>query len=77
MNSLDVFLIFAPFVKREELLEVFGENLFKKEELKDTYLELIGKKDIKPFECVGEIEECQEAARMAAEKWPETKKFQV
>lgn len=70
-----VFLIFAPFVKREELIEVFRENLFEKPELHDTFLELLGKKDIKPFECVGEIEECQEAMKIVSNRWPETKQF--
>ncbi|HSQ97830.1 MAG TPA: hypothetical protein VLL98_03880, partial [Rickettsiales bacterium] len=52
-----VFLIFAPFIKKEKLIEIFGENLLNDKKQLDGYLELVGLSKIKPFECVGEIEE--------------------
>lgn len=59
-----VFLIFAPFIKKEELIKIFGENLLNEEAQLNGYLELVGLSNIKPFECVGEIEECALAFHM-------------
>ena len=56
-KCLFVYIILSPFLKREELINIFGEDLFAKEELLETFLELIGKSNHKPFECVGTYEE--------------------
>lgn len=68
-----VFAIFSPFVKKEKLIEIFGENLFAKTKLQGTFRELLGLEGHKPFECVGEIEEVRTAIRMAREsgQWSE------
>lgn len=59
------FLIFAPFVKPEKLIRVFGEDLFSKKSLTDDFKGLLGiGKSLKPFECVGEIAELREAYAM-------------
>lgn len=64
------FLLFAPFVEPGELSSVFnGENLFKKESLHETFKGLLGIDGImKPFECVGEIEELRLAYHLAHER---------
>ncbi|MDD2840110.1 MAG: hypothetical protein PHY80_03195 [Rickettsiales bacterium] len=53
-----VFLIFASFIKKEKQIEIFGKNLLNDEAQLNGYLELVGLSKFKPFECVGEIEEC-------------------
>lgn len=63
-----VYLLFAPFLSRESLDSLFGKNLLADENLQTTFQELLGQKGIKPFECVGEIQEVQQAVGMAAEK---------
>ena len=60
-KCLFVYTILSPFLKREELIDIFGEDLFEKESLKDTFIELCGFGEIKPFECVGTYEEVQYA----------------
>lgn len=52
-----VFLILSVFLKKEEMIKIFGKNLLDDEKQLNGYLELCGLKDYKPFECVGEIEE--------------------
>ena len=52
-----VYTIMAPFIKRDELIDIFGEDLFAKESLEKTFVELCGYGDLKPFECVGTFEE--------------------
>lgn len=65
------FLLFAPFVEPSELMDLFHEqNLFKKPILVDTFKGLLGIDGImKPFECVGEVEELRRAYHMARDRW--------
>jgi UDP-N-acetyl-alpha-D-muramoyl-L-alanyl-L-glutamate epimerase len=75
-----VFLIFAPFVPKKQLTELFGgRNLFKDPELTATFNELLGLSGQKPFECVGEINECRQALLMAHETgdYPELAQYHV
>jgi hypothetical protein len=74
-----VFLIFAPFIPKAQLIDLFGgQNLFTKPDLEHTYKELLGIQGHKPFECVGEIKECREAVVMARATgdYPELAQFE-
>jgi hypothetical protein len=62
------YLVLAPFVPKQRLVEVIGGNLLEKPALTDTYRELLGLAGHKPFECVGEIEECRAAWRMVRQR---------
>lgn len=54
-----VFLCLAPFMEKYKLLNIFGgRNLLDDEKQKTGFEELLGLKNYKPFECVGEISEC-------------------
>jgi len=46
-----------PFVSESVLQSIFGADILSKSELRETALELIGKRPAKPFECVGTFEE--------------------
>lgn len=50
-----VFLIFAPFMKKERLLRIFGKNLLDVPANEHSFRELAGLTGQKPWECVGEI----------------------
>ncbi len=54
-----VFLALSPFIARERLIQIFGKNMLEDMTQEDGYRELCGLKGHKPFECVGEIEECR------------------
>lgn len=56
-KCLFVYTILSPFLTDEELINIFGENLFEKEELLNTFIELTGNSTNKPFECVGTYDE--------------------
>lgn len=60
-KCLFVFIILSPFLYKEKLVRIFGEDLFEKEELLNTFIELIGYGETKPFECVGTYEEVRYA----------------
>lgn len=60
-KCLFVYIILSPFLTDEELINIFGENLYNKEELLYTFKEIIGETGVKPFECVGSYEEAKYA----------------
>lgn len=72
-KCLNSFLLFAPFVEPEELKQVIGqgENLLQKPSLQGYLKGLLGLEGIKPFECVGEIDELRAAYHMAVKRWPQ------
>ncbi|MCX7553934.1 hypothetical protein OS175_08585 [Marinicella sp. S1101] len=59
-----VFLCLAPFVSRQQLLDIFQQNLFDNKSLSGLFDSLLGIEGIKPFECVGEQQECRLAVTM-------------
>lgn len=60
-KCLFVYLILSPFLTEDELVEIFGENLADKKELKEDFEKLIGLVPEKPFECVGSRDEVNTA----------------
>jgi len=64
------YLLFAPFVDPIELKQLFtGEDLFDKKNLEQSFKGLLGVDGVmKPFECVGEVDELRKAYQMAQEK---------
>jgi hypothetical protein len=61
------YLLFAPFVAPEELQSLFnGKDLFAESSLIETFKGLLGIDGVmKPFECVGEVDELRLAYHMA------------
>lgn len=61
------FLLFAPFIDAEELKVLFGgRDLFTQSNLQQTFKGLLGVDDVmKPFECIGEIDELRYAYQLA------------
>jgi len=57
-----VFLALAPFTHRDRLVAIFGGDMLRDESQLVGYRELLGLKDFKPFECVGELDESLAAA---------------
>ena len=63
-----VFLGLAPFVEKSALLDIFGSNMLNNENQQNGFAELLGLKGIKPFECVGTLEESQTAFQLIKDK---------
>ncbi len=63
-----VFLALATAMEKERLLSVFGKNMLDEVSQLSGYQELTGETGLKPWECVGEIEESQEAAQLLKQK---------
>ncbi|PRI11715.1 hypothetical protein [Leucobacter massiliensis] len=64
-----IFLMLAPFLSRAALLDIFdGRDLFADEAQASGFLELFGVEGlVKPFECVGEPDECRVALSLLRE----------
>ncbi len=62
------FVMLAAFLSEQEVLKIFGKNMFEDENLLDLYRELLGTKNSKPLDCVGTPDEVSTAFTMAKEK---------
>ena len=60
-KCLFVYTILSPFLYKDKLVKIFGEDLFEREDLLSTFIELCGFGEKKPFECVGTYSEVQYA----------------
>jgi len=63
----NAFLLFAPYITHEELTSLFGgQDLFARVDLQETFKGLLGIDGVmKPFECVGEIDELRTAYHLS------------
>jgi hypothetical protein len=62
-KCLFVYIILAPYMELNEVNKIFGGNMLENESLEDTFKELMGLKESKPFECVGTIDEVRYALK--------------
>jgi len=58
------FIILSPFIPSEILTGIFGENLLDKASLIPVFHKLTGSDPVKPFECIGTVEEVNIALAM-------------
>ena len=56
-KCLFTYLIMSPFISQEDLINIFGKDLLNDNDLQPILKQLKGEADVKPFECVGTIEE--------------------
>ena len=52
-KCLFTYIILSPFVSNENLVNIFGKDLFQDEKMQMYLNELTGHSPVKPFECVG------------------------
>lgn len=60
-KCLFVYIILAPFLSNQEMIDIFGRNMLDDIELETIFKELIGLLPEKPFECVGSCDEVNAA----------------
>lgn len=68
-KCLFAFIILSPFLPPRQVEAIFGKNLLDDPDLEPYFIELTGKGDTKPFECVGTIDEVNAALGMALNRW--------
>ncbi len=68
-KCLFTFIILSPFLKPEKLTGIFGKNLLEDPGLEDIFDQLTGKQEVKPFECIGTVDEVNLAMDMAVKMY--------
>jgi len=63
-----MFALFAAFLPKKTLEEIFGSNFFANTSLSILYCQLLGLEGTKPFECVGTVDETKAAFLMAYDR---------
>ena len=63
-KCLFAFTILSPFIPVIEMVHIFGKNLFESPQMLGYLKELTGIDEVKPFECVGTIDEVNAALHM-------------
>ncbi|MBQ9311660.1 MAG: UDP-N-acetylmuramoyl-L-alanine--D-glutamate ligase [Bacteroidales bacterium] len=63
-KCLFAFIILSPFIEPEKLEQAFSKNLFADDSLLKSLKELDGEYEVKPFECVGTVNEVNVALSM-------------
>lgn len=69
-KCLFTWIILSPFLSKEKLTAIFGKDLMADESLRPILEELNGTAAVKPFECVGTVEEVRACLNTSA-KVPE------
>jgi hypothetical protein len=65
------FIILSPFIKRKAMISIFGKDLLNDENLRFYFEQLIGIENVKPFECVGTVDEVNIAVNMIIKQIPQ------
>lgn len=72
-KCLFTFIILSPFLNPDHLVGIFGKNLLDDPDLEGIFYELNGSSEIKPFECIGTVDEVNHALDLAIARYPEGK----
>lgn len=64
-KTLFVFILLSAFLSKNDMLRIFGKNLYEEEQLLPLMRELLGLTGIKPLDCVGTPDETRVAMYMA------------
>jgi hypothetical protein len=67
-KCLFVFIILSPFLYKDKLIDIFGRDLYEDSSLLNTFKELLGYSETKPFECVGTYGEVRFAVSLLIDK---------
>ena len=63
-KCLFAFIILSPFIERKTMISIFGKDLLNDKDMKLYFKQLTGIENIKPFECVGTVDEVNVAINM-------------
>lgn len=68
-KCLFAYIILSPFLSPAYLSEIFGGNFYDYEKMEIYFKELTGETKVKPFECVGTVDEVKMAVSLAIERF--------
>ena len=68
-KCLFIYIILSPFLDKDRLMKIFGEDLYERKDLLNIFQEILGYSETKPFECVGTYEEARYAVSLVIESY--------
>ncbi len=69
-KCLFAYIILSPFIEPQKMMGFFGEDVLNNNNLKTEFEQLIGVGNVKPFECVGTIDEVNTALNLHIQRYP-------
>lgn len=63
-KCLFAFIILSPFIKRDKMIKIFGKDMLNNQNMLFYFEQLTGIEKVKPFECVGTVDEVNIAVNM-------------
>jgi hypothetical protein len=70
-KCLFAYIILSPFIERKIMISIFGKDLLDDGNMKYFFEQLCGIETLKPFECVGTLDEVNVAINMLIKKMSE------
>ena len=67
-KCLFAYIILSPYLYKQKLIQIFGEDMFENKNLLPIFLELTGNARVKPFDCVGTFEEVNYAISLTIDR---------
>lgn len=68
-KCLFAYIILSPFIEPARLNAIFGKSMLDDVTLHTEFMQLIGRAETKPFECVGTVSEVRQALGMTLRRW--------
>lgn len=72
-KCLSIYITLYPFIEKEKLLQIFGQDLYTNKHLLKLLQQITGNKGPKPFECVGTYKEIIAGLSLSIKKLEKTK----
>jgi UDP-N-acetyl-alpha-D-muramoyl-L-alanyl-L-glutamate epimerase len=74
-KCLFTFIVLSPFLDLPQLKKIFGKNLWDDPSLETVFNELTGYSEVKPFDCIGTVEEVNVAVTHFLKQNPEAAEY--
>ncbi len=68
-KCLFTYIILSPYISIDEISCIYGQNIFDDKEMLGYFKQLIGIEKVKPFECVGTVDEVNSAICLTIQKY--------
>ena len=68
-KCLFVYIVLSPFLTKQEMINIFGQDLYERQDLLKSFIQILGYSNNKPFECVGTYEEARYAVSLVIKNY--------
>ena len=70
-KCLFIYIILSPFLAKDEMINIFGQDLYEREDLLEYFNQIVGYSETKPFDCVGTYSEARHAVSLVISNYKE------